>query len=131
MEAKGKSSVISTSKIKKITAIKKKRREKGKRADPLGSNPHSKGEFFSRSIIVFLAKIDDNSITTVLIIKINKVEKDAKIIIFSEVRPTDWKSVILIYTKKIRLSSSPVDRNIKEKSNNINKMSVSSGSFKS
>ena len=131
MEAKGKSRVISTSKIKKITAIKKKRREKGKRADPLGSNPHSKGEFFSRSIIVFLAKIDDNSITTVLIIKINKVEKDAKIIIFSEVRPTDWKSVILIYTKKIRLSSSPVDRNIKEKSNNINKMSVSSGSFKS
>lgn len=131
MEAKGKSRVISTSKIKKITAIKKKRREKGKRADPLGSNPHSKGEFFSRSIIVFLAKIDDNSITTVLIIKINKVEKDAKIIIFSEARPTDWKSVILIYTKKIRLSSSPVDRNIKEKSNNINKMSVSSGSFKS
>ena len=41
VEATGRSKVISTSKIKKITAIKKKRREKGNRADPLGSNPHS------------------------------------------------------------------------------------------
>jgi hypothetical protein len=46
--------VISTSKIKKITAIKKNCRENGKRADDLGSNPHSKGEFFSRSEWVFL-----------------------------------------------------------------------------
>lgn len=37
----GNNSVISTSKIKKITAIKKNRKEKGIRADPLGSNPHS------------------------------------------------------------------------------------------
>lgn len=56
VEAIGSRSVISTSKIRKITAIKKKRREKGRRADPLGSNPHSYGEFFSRSIIVFLDK---------------------------------------------------------------------------
>lgn len=53
IEATGRSSVISTSKIKKITAIKKNRREKGSRAEPLGSNPHSYGEFFSRSVIVF------------------------------------------------------------------------------
>lgn len=39
--ARGKINVISTSKIKKITAIKKNRRENGSRADPLGSNPHS------------------------------------------------------------------------------------------
>ena len=39
--ATGKIRVISTSKIKKITAIKKNRKEKGRRADPLGSNPHS------------------------------------------------------------------------------------------
>ena len=45
----GKSSTISTSKIKKIIARRKKRREKGKRAEELGSKPHSKGEFFSRS----------------------------------------------------------------------------------
>lgn len=40
---------ISTSKIKKITASKKNRIEKGTRADPFGSKPHSNGEAFSRS----------------------------------------------------------------------------------
>lgn len=48
--------VISTSKIRKITAIKKKRSEKGRREDLLGSNPHSNAEGFSRSWILFLAK---------------------------------------------------------------------------
>lgn len=38
---------ISTSKIKKRTASRKNRIEKGTRAEKLGSNPHSKGEFFS------------------------------------------------------------------------------------
>lgn len=61
--ASGSKRVISTSKIKKIIAIRKNRKEKGKRADPLGSNPHSKGEFFSRSLIVFFLKIDDRVIT--------------------------------------------------------------------
>lgn len=41
IEAIGNNKVISTSKIKKITAIRKNRREKGKRADLLGSKPHS------------------------------------------------------------------------------------------
>ncbi len=45
----GNNSTISTSKIKKIIVIKKNRNEKGRREDLLGSNPHSKGEFFSRS----------------------------------------------------------------------------------
>jgi hypothetical protein len=43
------SSAISTSKIMKITAIKKKRDEKGSRAEFFGSNPHSNGDLFSRS----------------------------------------------------------------------------------
>ncbi|KAF8480536.1 hypothetical protein F5888DRAFT_1787188 [Russula emetica] len=46
----GISKTISTSKIKKIIVIKKNRKEKGIRDDLLGSNPHSKGEHFSRSI---------------------------------------------------------------------------------
>jgi hypothetical protein len=46
---KGIKRTISMSKIKKITASKKKRKEKGTRAELLGSNPHSKGEAFSRS----------------------------------------------------------------------------------
>lgn len=45
----GNSSAISTSKIKKITANKKNRTEKGTREEDLGSNPHSKGDPFSRS----------------------------------------------------------------------------------
>jgi hypothetical protein len=60
----GKSRAISTSKIRKITAIKKNRREKGNRDELLGSNPHSKGDLFSRSIIVFFDKIEARPITT-------------------------------------------------------------------
>lgn len=45
----GMSRTISISNTKKITASKKNRREKGIRALALGSNPHSKGEDFSRS----------------------------------------------------------------------------------
>ena len=45
----GKIKAISTSKIKKIIVIKKNRNENGIREDLLGSNPHSNGEFFSRS----------------------------------------------------------------------------------
>jgi len=53
---KGINKTNSTSKIRKITANKKKRIEKGSRAVPRGSNPHSKGELFSRSLNPRLAK---------------------------------------------------------------------------
>ena len=43
---------ISISNTRKITANRKNRVEKGIRADLLGSNPHSKGDDFSRSISV-------------------------------------------------------------------------------
>lgn len=66
----GRISAISTSKIKKIIAIKKNRIEKGIREEFKGSNPHSKGEVFSRSVIIFLDKIEARSITIVTIIKI-------------------------------------------------------------
>jgi hypothetical protein len=47
------SSAISTSKIVKITAIKKNRDENGSRAEFFGSNPHSNGDLFSRSSLIF------------------------------------------------------------------------------
>lgn len=53
----GRRSTISTSNIKKITANKKNRREKGIRADWFGSNPHSNGEVFSRSFKVRIFKV--------------------------------------------------------------------------
>ena len=60
----GKSSTISTSKIKKMIAKRKNRIENGRRADLIGSNPHSNGELFSRSLILRLAKIHPKAITT-------------------------------------------------------------------
>ena len=76
----GISKVISTSKIKKITAIKKNCKEKGKRAVFLGSNPHSNGEAFSRSINLFL-EIKLIKITIRKIIITIKVARYIKILI--------------------------------------------------
>ena len=65
IEAKaGRRRTISTSKIRKIIASKKKRKEKGSRADLIGSNPHSKGELFSRSLKARLDSIQPKAITT-------------------------------------------------------------------
>jgi hypothetical protein len=50
----GKNSAISTSKIIKITAIKKNRDEKDSREEFFGSNPHSNGNLFSRSSLIIL-----------------------------------------------------------------------------
>lgn len=49
MYGRGNSKTTSTSKIKKITANIKNRKENGTRADLLGSNPHSKGVLTSRT----------------------------------------------------------------------------------
>lgn len=43
---------ISISKTRKITARRKNRKEKGVRADPIGSNPHSNEDSFSRSCLI-------------------------------------------------------------------------------
>lgn len=71
----GSRSAISTSKIMKITAIKKNRDEKGSRAEFFGSNPHSNGDLFSRSSLIFfeikVARIimaDDNKMVSVAIV---------------------------------------------------------------
>lgn len=76
----GNNKAISTSKIKKITAIKKNRSEKGNRALDFGSNPHSKGELFSRSSICFFDSIVaiiiiivDNAIIIIIEYLVNKI----------------------------------------------------------
>lgn len=65
----GKINAISTSKIRKIIVIKKNRIEKGIRDEFIGSNPHSKGEHFSRSLFVFFDNSDARNIT------INEIKK--------------------------------------------------------
>lgn len=47
-----------------MIANRKNRIEKGKRADLIGSNPHSKGEFFSRSPMLRFANNQPRNITT-------------------------------------------------------------------
>lgn len=55
--------------------IKKNRIEKGRRDEFIGSNPHSKGDVFSRSLSDFLDKIEAKYITTIATIKIIKAIK--------------------------------------------------------
>ena len=77
----GRINVISTSKIRKIIVIKKNRKEKGSRDEDLGSNPHSNGEFFSRSAKDFFERIEAKNITIIeIIIIIDAIEKIEKII---------------------------------------------------
>jgi hypothetical protein len=60
ISGRGRIRAISTSKIRKITAMRKNRKENGSRADLVGSNPHSKGDIFSRSNSDFF-EIRENS----------------------------------------------------------------------
>jgi len=80
----GMSKVISMSKIKKISLIMKKWILKGQWLEDIGSNPHSKGDVFSRSLVVFFEIKKLISIMVVAIV-INK-----NIMIIS------W---VIIYTK--------------------------------
>lgn len=92
----GRINAISTSKIKKIIAIKKNRRENGIREELIGSNPHSKGELFSRSKIDFLDKIEAKAITTMVINRVIRAIKKIEKIIYTKLfSPHDWKSCIL------------------------------------
>lgn len=68
----GRIRAISTSKIRKIIAIKKNRIENGRREEFMGLNPHSKGESFSRSEIFFFPRIVERAITIKAIIKITQ-----------------------------------------------------------
>ena len=107
----GKIKAISTSKIKKIIVIKKKRIEKGSREEFIGSNPHSKGDVFSRSFNDFFDSKEARYITIIATNKIIIAIKHRVMIIYTKIfSPHDWKSSILIYY--INLSTSSVNRNI-------------------
>lgn len=81
-----------------MTAIRKKRNENGMRDLLNGSNPHSKGELFSRSIILFFdSKEAKDIITIVIIISIILMIMIILIIYPENFRLFDWKSNILLY----------------------------------
>lgn len=77
----GKIIVISTSKIRKIIVIKKNRIEKGKRGDFSGSNPHSKGEDFSWSSLVFIEIVEASKLK-MFAIMIDRKAETIEILIF-------------------------------------------------
>lgn len=76
----GRRRVISTSKIRKIIAMRKNRREKGRRDDDFWSNPHSNGDNFSRSVKDFL-EIMMQSIISKLAISIIMIKDNIMFII--------------------------------------------------
>ena len=80
----GRIKVISTSKIKKIIAIKKNCKEKGNRDKFFGSNPHSNGEHFSRSENDFLDNKEAKTIIITVIIRIIKAINLVMIIIYTK-----------------------------------------------
>lgn len=78
----GKIKAISTSKIRKMIAIKKNRIEKGIREVLKGLNPHSNGDIFSRSKINFLESKEEINITIKEIIKNNNLKSSKLKIIY-------------------------------------------------
>ena len=109
----GRISAISTSKIKKIIAIKKKRIEKGIRDEFNGSKPHSNGDIFSRSVRVFFDKIDASVITT---IEINKIIE--AIVVKLNIIYTKFLDLLIgsqiYFLYFINLSTSSINRNIQK-----------------
>lgn len=97
---KGKIKAISTSKIRKIIAIRKNWIENGKRLTFVGSNPHSNGEFFSLSEKVFLDSTLINRIITITIIAAIVLSVTINKIIYTISRFFDWKSNIIFILYK-------------------------------
>lgn len=72
----GRRRTISISNTRNKTASKKNRREKGSRAEDLGSKPHSKGEAFSRSI--FARRERTNAAEVIIIGSIRAMAKEKR-----------------------------------------------------
>jgi hypothetical protein len=96
----GNNKVISTSKIKKMIAMRKKCIEKGNRAVDFGSNPHSKGEFFSRSANDFFEVIFNTTIRARAIVIIIVDSMARIIIIYAICRSFNWKLKIIFILLK-------------------------------
>lgn len=125
----GKRRAISKSNSRNVTATRKNFIEKGSRADPMGSKPHSYGLDFSAYVFnwgsqnAIKTRIEDSETLIIIVISI--------FIILPWILPglADWKSAVLINTRRIRTSS--VDRNVEEKSNYVYKVSISGCCLKS
>ena len=96
----GSSSAVSRSKRRNVMATRKNFIEKGRRADPMGSNPHSYGLVFSEYTFTWGSQ---NAIVTSNVASVKLVRRVIiRFIVLFRARPklTDWKSVVLINTKR-------------------------------
>jgi hypothetical protein len=75
ISGRGINNTISMSKTRKITAKRKNRSENGARAEPVGSNPHSNGESFSRFLSIILGDKNQIMIRRSEIISLIRVAK--------------------------------------------------------
>lgn len=108
----GKIITISISKIRNKIAIRKNWIEKGMRDDLIGSNPHSNGDIFSRSRIVFFEIIEHIIINNNEIKQHNAIVNNIKNITFSLLKIFWLEVKYILYTKKVTTSS--VNWNIKK-----------------
>ena len=75
-QGRGRRRAISRSNRRKRIATRKNRREKGSRAEPRGSKPHSYGDNFSASGFIWgnqkdtIARIEDRAIVIIIMVKI-------------------------------------------------------------
>ena len=96
----GRSRAISRSKRRNVMATRKNFMEKGRRVDPIGSNPHSYGLVFSEYTFSWGSQ---NAIVTSNVASVKLVRRVIiRFIVLFRARPklTDWKSVVLINTKR-------------------------------
>lgn len=124
----GRRSAISRSNRRNVMATRKNFMEKGRRADPIGSNPHSYGLVFSEYAFSWGSQ---NAMITSRVASVKLVRRASiRFIILFRVRPklADWKSAVLLDTKRIWASS--IDWYIEEKSYYVYKVSISGSGFK-
>ena len=98
---RGRSRAISRSNNRNVMATRKNFIEKGRRADPIGSNPHSYGLIFSE---YEWSCGSQNAIVTSSVAKsVLVISTIARFIILFQVglKSPDWKSGVLVYTKRI------------------------------
>ena len=109
MSGNGKTKIISISKIKKINVILKNRMEKGTRPVENNSNPHSKDDIFSLSLLDFFIIIKKIIMITIKII--THIIKYL-IILFTFSKLINWKLIVLNIL--IKLISSSINESVKE-----------------
>lgn len=107
---RGSNSAISKSNNRNVIATRKNFIEKGRRAEPIGSKPHSYGLAFSAYTFSWGSQnaISTNSADSVVLMS----RAIIMFIISFRVGPNliDWKSIVLINTKEI--GSSSINRNV-------------------